>query len=684
MGNAHCQKNPERIDGGKSKPVPHGSSGDVDLERDLRRVRDSMLSPRNPVSAHIGNVQFKTLGHLREIAAQAVDDIQILHEFWAEKKASGFRIGDCWQLRYFTFYRVRADRSALVQWQSALCYFSGNTDKCTPLKQLCLQNCVSIKSRPPEGEGGDGAYFDIIPEALQSPPLAMRIVPPQGQRLNTPDQLRVVQQLFECTRAAIKHENPLVSELASGVAKMTEPGFELLDKRNDMDQRLVRVIQLIQQIMRRHDQLKDLNAYITTNLGGIIWETDPSDVDLSGLISAPTSLVNLDSSSATAISNGKRVIRTAKHAIAVVSLITRSLFAVSYDYDKEAVPFPRSPKHDTLSIEDIQRAWRDMHGLQLHQLRVLVEWVCFEQVGGFSEFIDWVLRVPSVSMVQQALDERRELSKKMTIKSEMIDPRGWVAKWQRSEEVRVKNVNIRQTTSSNVYHDPRLIKQHAILAEAMSELEAMSSSDPRREELLREVSRLKVSVEELELQILTDSLVGIMRPSLGKVTYLTSLEATPAHKVQLWTEAISRAVTMVNLNLASVDLDPIGGDQMPGVVMFLCAMSYTPHFWAHMVLGTLFTLFEGDLDVFGLDKEPFHLYPEDEECFTDQYVMDGQARGIDPIHYWRFLTGALKIMIDKGAPRQDSAKTRGDPAANMTMGVPEQTRGRGIKAWSTV
>ena len=65
---------------------------------------------------------------------------------------------------------------------------------------------------------------------------------------------------------------------------------------------------------------------------------------------------------------------------------------------------------------------------------------------------------------------------------------------------------------------------------------------------------------------------------------------------------------------------------MPGLVLFLASKGSTTLFYVHVLLGSLFTVFDKDPE-----KADFDV--------LEQYMLDAEKKCVDALFYWHYLTG---------------------------------------------
>eukprot|EP00658_Telonema_sp_P-2_P045312 TRINITY_DN3324_c0_g2_i2.p1 TRINITY_DN3324_c0_g2~~TRINITY_DN3324_c0_g2_i2.p1 ORF type:complete len:385 (-),score=55.40 TRINITY_DN3324_c0_g2_i2:315-1469(-) len=347
---------------------------------------------------------------------------------------------------------------------------------------------------------------------------------------------------------------------------------------------------------------------------------EPTEVTLNGLLRTPEGLSLQPRVTDASLRNDALVITKAKTVSGVLALITSTLYGSDFCEPPLVALSPGSRRRSPAEL----RGWRNMHALAMHELRLLVEWVVFDTVGGMSRFLDWMLKIPAVTTVQQYWDRHIEEQRQENIRTQMQDSGSWVKKLQEACEVKYSSEDFRDTFSGNLKR----------------ELDFRSEHDSRVQ---------KMSTEDLNAQVMLEHLKGVLLPSLMHVDILCDTNVTPGHKVQHWSHAVASAVTMINLQLESVGKDPIGGPQMPGVVLFMAMMNTSDNLWAHVLLGTLFTVFAGDAQQHGLEQRPYTLYPDNDDNAMEQFVLNGASRGIDPLHYWSFLTGSMRVLLSPTA-----------------------------------
>jgi len=583
-----------------------------ELDNDLKRLSRT-LSTDDAVAA------INDLATLHQLADASL--VEILHEGWFEKEARGFRIGESWQRRFFVLYRHRAAASSMIRWTSSMCYFENDDPAAEPKKHVLMKHCVGLKHYQPAADLPAGSYFCFIPEDIKTNPWKLRLLPDPGSRLNSPAQSRKLQQLLAAGTQCITHENSVAMCFKQEVDALVEPNFEPENAPMPMQRVAVLFRELLDTLA--YSESQSLRQYLNGQLENIL-QVDPSSPDFSPLMELPK-MPNVDYE-ATCPVLGAEVVRYAKSVSAVVAMVASTLYSAPFDGAPDWVK------------GEMHRAWRDMQALQQHQLRLILEWIVYEDKMPL--LVQWASAVPLIQAVQHKLDTSMEIARHATIELEMQDKSGWVTKLHKSDEqIFVPNANddrgMRFQSARQTRND------------ADNQLQAIPDDAECRLSIEEEREKAEHTLKELTQEVTTEKLGGLLRPSLYYVTMMCLHGATPVHKVQLWSKAISSATTMINLQLARSEHDPIGGPQLPGVVLFVTAMSNGQQLYAHVLLGTLFTLFDGDLDKFQLPSGGFFLYPESDSNLVNQYVMDGEQRGIDPLHTWGFVTGALKLLIER-------------------------------------
>jgi len=134
-----------------------------------------------------------------------------------------------------------------------------------------------------------------------------------------------------------------------------------------------------------------------------------------------------------------------------------------------------------------------------------------------------------------------------------------------------------------------------------------------------------------------EGLVLLLMPALEMVKAM-ALCTTPVQKVRLWTEAILEASSLISLQLPNGD--PLGGDDLPSLVLFLVCHAECDDIAAQVQVASLFLM-----DPHGRDKEDYALHYKGlcSDC-SSQYVFDAERRCVDPWHYFMWVYDALEIL----------------------------------------
>jgi len=163
----------------------------------------------------------------------------------------------------------------------------------------------------------------------------------------------------------------------------------------------------------------------------------------------------------------------------------------------------------------------------------------------------------------------------------------------------------------------------------------------------------------------TAELMGMLTPAIDMASALDKV-STPAQKVRLWSEAIIEAITLISPQLCG--RDPLGGPDIPSIVLFLTCLSECPEMTYHVKLARLFCL-----DNYGAEGDKFKLYSwTKKEDLSEQYTFQADQRAIDHSHYLLWAEDTLTIIAEDSGELEEVAhvlnETRSQMEASQAQG----------------